>query len=420
MRLFYVAMHRFFDAKSENVAMSLLFVTMSLSYLAMFRLYLAWSLLYMSLLYMSLLYMSLLNMAMHLLYMAMSLFFVAMSLFFVAMSLFFVAMSLFFVAISFLCVAMSLSYVSPFNVALSLLCMATRWLYHAKSVLDFDISLLLVAMSHLYVAISLLSVAMRLFNVSMSFLYLAMSLFFRQALVMVKTSQDRLHCDWMVLVVVMLINNWMMCGLLWDWNRPIVDFPPRTLHCYSALIYSLQRALAVLARGVVFTLALEVPVQQQALGGVEVTLTPFKREENTQMAKAGPQSSHSPADRWDRGDRNGGPMNDGEFESCAYELSFSVPPRAGLSSLILRLVKVKKSLNPFILSMRVYRLSMFCSRGPANTEKRARTSNFTFLSFLEPTQREYSSVQMTRVMLAGERSATSLGCMLKASMQSSA
>ena len=48
---------------------------------------------------------------------------------------------------------------------------------------------------------------------------------------------------------------------------------------------ALLAALAVLARGVVFTLALEVPVLQQALGGVEVTLTPFKREENTQMAK---------------------------------------------------------------------------------------------------------------------------------------
>lgn len=37
---------------------------------------------------------------------------------------------------------------------------------------------------------------------------------------------------------------------------------------------ALPAALAVLARGVVFTLALEVPVLQQALGGVEVTLTP--------------------------------------------------------------------------------------------------------------------------------------------------
>jgi len=52
---------------------------------------------------------------------------------------------------------------------------------------------------------------------------------------------------------------------------------------------ALLAALAVLARGVVFTLALEVPILQQALGGVEVTLTPFrgKKEEkkkgSTQM-----------------------------------------------------------------------------------------------------------------------------------------
>lgn len=37
---------------------------------------------------------------------------------------------------------------------------------------------------------------------------------------------------------------------------------------------ALPAALAVLARRVVFTLALEVPVLQQALGGMEVTLTP--------------------------------------------------------------------------------------------------------------------------------------------------
>ncbi|KAI4816891.1 hypothetical protein KUCAC02_009191 [Chaenocephalus aceratus] len=88
--------------------------------------------------------------------------------------------------------------------------MAMRWLYHAKSVLDFNISLL--------------SVTMRLFNMSMSFLFLAMRLFPRQALVMVETGQDRLHCDWMVLVVVMLINSWMMCGLLWDWDRQMCVF----------------------------------------------------------------------------------------------------------------------------------------------------------------------------------------------------
>lgn len=38
---------------------------------------------------------------------------------------------------------------------------------------------------------------------------------------------------------------------------------------------ALPAALAVLAGGVVFTLALEVPILQQALGGMEVTLTPF-------------------------------------------------------------------------------------------------------------------------------------------------
>lgn len=37
---------------------------------------------------------------------------------------------------------------------------------------------------------------------------------------------------------------------------------------------ALLAALAVLASGVVLTLALEVPVQQQALGGMEVTLAP--------------------------------------------------------------------------------------------------------------------------------------------------
>lgn len=37
---------------------------------------------------------------------------------------------------------------------------------------------------------------------------------------------------------------------------------------------ALLAALAVLAGGVVLTLALEVPIQQQALGGMEVTLAP--------------------------------------------------------------------------------------------------------------------------------------------------
>lgn len=37
---------------------------------------------------------------------------------------------------------------------------------------------------------------------------------------------------------------------------------------------ALPAALAVLASGVVFTLALEVSILQQALGGMEVTLTP--------------------------------------------------------------------------------------------------------------------------------------------------
>lgn len=40
---------------------------------------------------------------------------------------------------------------------------------------------------------------------------------------------------------------------------------------------ALLAALAVLASGVVLTLALEVPVLQQALGGMEVTLAPERR-----------------------------------------------------------------------------------------------------------------------------------------------
>lgn len=43
---------------------------------------------------------------------------------------------------------------------------------------------------------------------------------------------------------------------------------------------ALPAALAVLASGVVFTLALEGPVLQQALGGVEVTLTPSNKDKN--------------------------------------------------------------------------------------------------------------------------------------------
>lgn len=46
---------------------------------------------------------------------------------------------------------------------------------------------------------------------------------------------------------------------------------------------ALPAALAVLASGVVFTLALEGPVLQQALGGVEVTLTPSNKDKNRQM-----------------------------------------------------------------------------------------------------------------------------------------
>lgn len=44
---------------------------------------------------------------------------------------------------------------------------------------------------------------------------------------------------------------------------------------------ALPAALAVLAGGVVLTLALEVPVLQQALGGMEVTLTPADKETQT-------------------------------------------------------------------------------------------------------------------------------------------
>lgn len=41
---------------------------------------------------------------------------------------------------------------------------------------------------------------------------------------------------------------------------------------------ALPAALAVLAGGVVLTLTLEVPILQQALGGMEVTLTPSDRD----------------------------------------------------------------------------------------------------------------------------------------------
>lgn len=44
---------------------------------------------------------------------------------------------------------------------------------------------------------------------------------------------------------------------------------------------ALPAALAVLASGVVLALALEVPILQQALGGMEVTLTPSKKGEQT-------------------------------------------------------------------------------------------------------------------------------------------
>lgn len=44
---------------------------------------------------------------------------------------------------------------------------------------------------------------------------------------------------------------------------------------------ALPAALAVLAGSVVFTLALEDPILHQALGGMEVTLTPSKTKINT-------------------------------------------------------------------------------------------------------------------------------------------
>lgn len=43
---------------------------------------------------------------------------------------------------------------------------------------------------------------------------------------------------------------------------------------------ALLAALAVLASGVVLTLALEVPILQQALGGVEVTLAPERHRQS--------------------------------------------------------------------------------------------------------------------------------------------
>lgn len=50
---------------------------------------------------------------------------------------------------------------------------------------------------------------------------------------------------------------------------------------------ALLAALTILARGVVFTLALEVPVLQQALRGMEVTLTPVEEKQTTQVRHRG-------------------------------------------------------------------------------------------------------------------------------------
>lgn len=61
---------------------------------------------------------------------------------------------------------------------------------------------------------------------------------------------------------------------------------------------ALPAALAVLAGGVVLTLALEVPILQQALGGMEVTLTPSDRETQTRgvsdVGWVGTSCSHTP------------------------------------------------------------------------------------------------------------------------------
>ncbi len=48
---------------------------------------------------------------------------------------------------------------------------------------------------------------------------------------------------------------------------------------------ALPAALAVLASGVVFTLTLEVPILQQALGGMEVTFTPENKGEQRNDAR---------------------------------------------------------------------------------------------------------------------------------------
>ncbi|KAG7233079.1 hypothetical protein INR49_007512 [Caranx melampygus] len=73
-----------------------------------------------------------------------------------------------------------------------------------------------------------------------------------------------------------------------------------------------------------------------------------------------------------------------------------VPPSAGRSSLRRRLVKVKNSLRPFMVSSRVYSASMLMSFGPANTANRARTSNTTLFSSCHTmlVGRPYSKVMM--------------------------
>ncbi|TNN55807.1 hypothetical protein EYF80_033979 [Liparis tanakae] len=85
--------------------------------------------------------------------------------------------------------------------------------------------------------------------------------------------------------------------------------------------------------------------------------------------------------------------------SRSYRTVQQVPPSAGRSSLRRRLVKLKKSLRPVMVSIR-------------DDQDQVPT--------LAPNQREYSSVQMTRVRLLGAKSETRLGDMPKASRQSSA
>lgn len=56
-----------------------------------------------------------------------------------------------------------------------------------------------------------------------------------------------------------------------SWRRQVgTCFPGLGFEAFLA-------SLAILPGGVVFTLALEVPFNQQALGGMEVTLTPVRR-----------------------------------------------------------------------------------------------------------------------------------------------